>query len=344
MPLARLSRLLWLCAALWMLGAAVWGWTHAQPVFALGLALLPLAAHALALALEMALARRAAWAQVQELVEEQEQGQGQARPPVAGVPPAVRPPLRHWVRAWAGEWVAALRVFGWQQPWRHRAEPDVLPDVLPEVFPEGAWGRRGVVLVHGFVCNRGFWNRWMRRLRRGGVPVVAVDLGPVFAPIEALVPALEQAVSRIEACTGRAPVVVAHSMGGLVLRCWWATHGGVRRVHRALTLGTPHHGTLLARWAFSSNTRQMRPHSAWLQRLDAAESPACRTRITCFQADCDNVVFPLPLARLDGADNRLLEGVAHVDMVDSPAVWRALQDALGADDPAAPGPHGAASQ
>ncbi|MGA1327562.1 MAG: esterase/lipase family protein [Rubrivivax sp.] len=330
MPLARLSRLLWLCAALWMLGAAVWGWTHGQPVFALGLALLPLAAHALALGLEMALARRAA--------------QGLARSPAAGVPPAVLPPLRHWVRAWAGEWVAALRVFGWQQPWRHRAEPDVLPDVLPEVFPEGAWGRRGVVLVHGFVCNRGFWNRWLRRLRREGVPVVAVDLGPVFAPIEALVPALEQAVSRIEACTGRAPVVVAHSMGGLVLRCWWATHGDVRRVHRALTLGTPHHGTLLARRAFSPNTRQMRPHSAWLQRLDAAESPACRTRITCFQAACDNVVFPLPLARLDGADNRVLAGLAHVDMVDSPAVWRALQDALGADDPATPGPYGAASK
>lgn len=338
MPLARLSRLLWLCAAVWMLGAAIWGWTRGQPAFALGLALLPLAAHALALALEMALARRAAWAQLQSQLQSQVQGQGQgqARSPVADVPPAGLPPLRHWIRAWAGEWVAALRVFGWQQPWRHRAEPDFLPD--------GAQGRRGVVLVHGFVCNRGFWNRWLRRLRREGVPVVAVDLGPVFAPIEALVPALEQAVSRVEACTGRAPVVVAHSMGGLVLRCWWATHGDVRRVHRALTLGTPHHGTLLARWAFTPNTRQMRPHSVWLQQLDAAEQQACRARITCFQAACDNVVFPVALAQLDGADNRVLEGVAHVDMVDSPAVWRALQDTLGADDPAAPGPHRAASQ
>ena len=244
-------------------------------------------------------------------------------------PPPPPPRLHHWLRAWAGEWGAALRVFGWQQPWRHLAEPDHLPD--------GARSRRGVVLIHGFVCNRAFWNRWLRGLRRQGVPVVAVDLGPVFAPIEALVPALEQAVARVEACTGLPPVVVAHSMGGLVLRCWWGAHGQDDRVHRALTLGTPHHGTLLARWAFTGNTRQMRPHGAWLRALAAAEPPARRARLVCFQAACDNVVFPEALARLDGADNRRLEGRAHVDMVDAPAVWQALQDLLDAPDRARPG-------
>jgi len=346
MPLARLARLLWLGLALWALGAAAWGAARGRPGLALGLAMLPLAGHALVLALEMALARWAARARAQKSPPAPPAPSAApapaapcratapdappARPapalPDPSVPPP--PPLHHWLRAWVGEWGAALRVFGWQQPWRHLAEPDHLPD--------GVRGRRGVVLIHGFVCNRAFWNRWLRRLRRQGVPVVAVDLGPVFAPIEALVPALEQAVARVEACTGLPPVVVAHSMGGLVLRCWWAAHGQDDRVHRALTLGTPHHGTLLARWAFTANTRQMRPHGARLRALAAAEPPARRARLVCFQAACDNVVFPEALARLDGADNQVLEGRAHVDMVDAPAVWQALQAALGAPGPARP--------
>ena len=341
MPLARLARLLWLGLALWMLGAVAWGALRGRPGLALGLALLPWAGHALVLALEMALACWAAKAQAVKMASAPFAAPVPAAPhrpsapPAPGLsdssgppPPTPLPRLHHWLRAWAGEWGAALRVFGWQQPWRHLSEPDHVP--------AGAHGRRGVVLVHGFVCNRAFWNRWLRRLRRQGVPVVAVDLGPVFAPIEALVPALEQGVARLEACTGLPPVVVAHSMGGLVLRCWWAAHGQDDRVHRALTLGTPHHGTLLARWAFSANTRQMRPHAAWLRALAAAEPPARRARLVCFQAGCDNVVFPEALARLDGADNRRLEGHAHVDMVDAPAVWLALQAALGAPGPARP--------
>jgi triacylglycerol lipase len=344
MPLARLARLLWLALALWVLGAVAWGALRGRPGLAIGLVMLPLAGHALVLALEMALARWAARAQALKTASAPFASPLPAAPhrpsapPAPGLsdssgpppPPPPPPRLHHWLRAWAGEWGAALRVFGWQQPWRHLAEPDHLPD--------GARSRRGVVLIHGFVCNRAFWNRWLRGLRRQGVPVVAVDLGPVFAPIEALVPALEQAVARVEACTGLPPVVVvAHSMGGLVLRCWWGAHGQDDRVHRALTLGTPHHGTLLARWAFTGNTRQMRPHGAWLRALAAAEPPARRARLVCFQAACDNVVFPEALARLDGADNRRLEGRAHVDMVDAPAVWLALQDLLDAPDRARPG-------
>jgi hypothetical protein len=76
------------------------------------------------------------------------------------------------------------------------------------------------------------------------------------------------------------------------------------------------------------------PRKAWIHRATSGEHDSAYL----------GEELPEALARLDGADNRVLEGVAHVDMVDSPAVWRALQDALRADDPAAPGPYGPASQ
>src|SRR3954466_2871074 len=57
-----------------------------------------------------------------------------------------RLPLDVLVRAWLGEWVVSTRTFGWRLPWRAAAIPDHLP--------VSARGRRGVVLVHGFLCNR----------------------------------------------------------------------------------------------------------------------------------------------------------------------------------------------
>ena len=35
-----------------------------------------------------------------------------------------------------------------------------------------------VVLVHGYVCNRGFWAPWMARLRAQGHCVIAPNLEP----------------------------------------------------------------------------------------------------------------------------------------------------------------------
>ena len=68
----------------------------------------------------------------------------------------------------------APRVFCWRQPFRSNAEPDHLPC--------GERGRRGVVFVHGFVCNRGLWNPLMRapararRALRRGQPRAGVRL------------------------------------------------------------------------------------------------------------------------------------------------------------------------
>jgi hypothetical protein len=41
----------------------------------------------------------------------------------------------------------------------------------PDHLPAEASGRRGVLLVHGFVCNRGLWNPWLQRLQRRVCPL-----------------------------------------------------------------------------------------------------------------------------------------------------------------------------
>lgn len=226
---------------------------------------------------------------------------------VHGDDPTPRANLRQLLGAWWGAVCAGPRVFCWQQPFQSGRHPDHLP-------PQAQ--ARAVLLVHGYVCNRGFWNRWMPRLRSRGLPHLAVTLEPGFGSIQAYAGQIEAAVRRIEQATGRAPVIVAHSMGGLAVRAWMAAHDAAARVHRVVTLGTPHHGTWAARWGWTANAREMRPGSALLRALEAAEGERALGRWTCYYSHCDNVVYPASTATLRGADNRHVPGRAHVHLMD----------------------------
>lgn len=226
-------------------------------------------------------------------------------------PDVVRPHAAELLRAWAGEVRASCAAFGWRQPFAARREPDA-PD---------ATGQRGVVLVHGYLCNRGLWSPWLRRLRAAHIPAIAVTLEPVFGSIDAMVPIVDAAVARLQDSTGRPPLVVAHSMGGLVVRAWLRAHRADARIAGVVTVASPHHGTGLARFGFGANARQMRLGSAWIAALAAAEPVSRRALFTCFHGHCDNIVFPAVTARLEGAANHHLGATGHVAMIEHPAVY-----------------------
>lgn len=270
-------------AGLW----ATLAWRAGHVVWALGGATFILFAYALVLAIEFVLLHLA-----------------------RGNDPTPRATRTQLLAAWWGEVRSAPQVFCWRQPFRSRLWPDHLP--------AHAQGRRGLLLVHGFVCNRGLWNPWLERLQAAGVPFVAVNLEPVFGSIDDYIGIIESAAQQLERCTGLAPVIVAHSMGGLAVRRWWAERSNDARVHHAVTIGTPHRGTWLARFALTRNARQMRQFSGWLKTLAQREPAGRAARFTCFYGHCDNIVFPPSTAMLDGADNRHLAGTAHVHMADRP--------------------------
>ena len=194
------------------------------------------------------------------------------------------------------------------------------------------------MLVHGFVCNRGLWNAWWPRLQAADVPCIAVNLEPVFGPIDGYAPLIEAAVQRLTQATGRPPLLVAHSMGGLAVRAWLREHDADARVHGVVTIGSPHHGTWLGRFGFAPNAQQMCWHSPWLLQLAAAEPAQRYRRFTCFWGHCDNIVFPASTATLPGADNRHLRGHAHVHLLQHPQVLDTVLLRLAegdADQPAA---------
>jgi triacylglycerol lipase len=223
-----------------------------------------------------------------------------------------RPNPRQVLRAWIAEaWYAAW-VFGWRQPFAWRRVPDWVPAT--------AQGRTGIVFVHGFACNRGFWAPWMTRARALGIPCIAVNLEPVLGSIDGYAPIIDNAVRRLQQATGRPPLLVCHSMGGLAARAWLRASGAPSRVAHVVTIGSPHHGTWLARFSRSDNGRQMQQASAWLRELAQHTATLPAGLITCWYTNCDNVVFPARTAMLPGADNRFAAGAAHVDLAFHPEV------------------------
>ncbi len=301
--LARLQRFITLgliaAAAAW----AAWFVHVDAPAWALGGVLLILFGYALFLALEFVLMRF-----------------------VNRTDPAPPARMLQLLAAWWGEVLSAPRVFCWRQPFRSNAVPD---------FVGAERGRRGVVFVHGFFCNRGLWNPMMLRLRALGVPFVAVNLEPVLGSIDHYADIIEAAMRRIEAASAEAPVIVAHSMGGLATRAWLDAHQGDERVHRVVTVGTPHRGTFLGHFARSHNTRQMRLDSPWQRALSSREKAARFTRFTCFYGHCDNIVFPASSATLPGADNRHVAACAHVQMVHQDVVFNEVLRWVGSAAPPA---------
>lgn len=286
-------------AAAWVFDCAKQGqWLHASWA---ALALVP---HAPVLALEFFWASQLA--RNESARRESGTGQVEAQTP---------PQARQWLLAWWQEIWMGLRVFGWQQPWAHRAHADHLP-------PD-ALGRRGVLLVHGFYCNRGFWNTWMPRLRQAGIPFMAVTLGPPRASVAEQACGIEPAVQRLTELTGQAPLLVGHSMGGLAIRSWLVSQTEDTALrYEAITIGSPHHGTLLAGLARSPAAMDMRPGSDFLRELMTRETEARRRRLSCYWSVCDNIVFPASTATLADARNIALPGLPHVGLAQAPEIFQ----------------------
>lgn len=210
------------------------------------------------------------------------------------------------LRAWWGEAILMPPIFFWHLPFVSNR----IPDDANNAFAHR--GRRGVVFIHGFICNRGIWTPWLAHVKRHKRAFVALNLEPVFGSIEDYAVLIEQAVQSVTHDTGMPPLIVCHSMGGLAVRAWLRQANADQRVHHVVTIGSPHHGTWLGRFSFMTNGRQMSLSNDWLRQLEADE-PAERYKLfTCYYSNCDNIVFPASTATLSGADNRLIIGTAHV--------------------------------
>ncbi len=232
-------------------------------------------------------------------------------------------------KAWAAELLACERVFAWQQPFAEQQEPDFLPPGNQSC---------AVLLLHGFTCNRGLWNPWLKRLRQAGHPFIALTLEPAFGSIDDYAAQIEGALRRLEALGGPPPFIVAHSMGGLAARSWCRRYGstgyaaGANRLGRVITLGSPHAGTAMAKLGVGVNAGQMRQGSAWLQALRQQETRGLARQVDCYFSRFDQIVCPASSAVLPGARAIEVPACGHLDLVFQSRIIAVVLAQLAASD------------
>ncbi len=289
-----LARMLRVSAGLELLAAALLAYAlmqfgmSAAPAVLLAL-LLPVAVHAVPLAIEFVTGA---------IVD---------RRPVARLGP--------WAlaRVWLNETARAFRAFNIDQPWRADfAEPAIVPDSA----------RPAVLLIHGYMCNRATWRPWLidhGLARRWNCSTV--NLEPVYAPVDRYTELIHAAVERLRRATGAERItLVCHSMGGLVARAYLRAHGH-HSVARVVTIATPHHGTLFARFGKGHNTRQMRLACEFVRRLAESDEPV---EFVCFASQHDNLIVPRDNQVLECAEAIWFERIGHLAMTDNDQVLNRL--------------------
>jgi pimeloyl-ACP methyl ester carboxylesterase len=185
-----------------------------------------------------------------------------------------------------------------------------------------------VLLVHGVLCNAGVWVRFARYLRRHGVTgLYSLSYGPPLASIDTFAAQLARKIDAIVAATGAPRVtIVAHSMGGLVARAYVRRHGSAR-IARIVTIGSPHHGSMLA-WFFPGQAlSQMRPGNPWLAELNA-ERPDPALRLLSLWSWHDSMVAPQTSSELPGAVEIVLAGIGHNALLGDDAVFALVRNEI----------------
>lgn len=199
----------------------------------------------------------------------------------------------------------------------------------PDRLGHCATRRLPLLLIHGYQCNRGFWI-WMRwRLEAAGWTVATHSMEPVWTEIDNYADGIERRIDEVLAATGAPQVIlVCHSMGGLAARAYLRRHGK-GKVARMITLGSVHHGTMLAELGIGPNARQMRIGNPWLVALGAPGAVPLPAGSVSIFSHHDNYVFPQETgSRLEGATNIAISGVSHLGMAFSPRVLASLSAAL----------------
>ncbi|MFL6133683.1 MAG: esterase/lipase family protein [Nocardioidaceae bacterium] len=163
-----------------------------------------------------------------------------------------------------------------------------------------------VLLVHGLGADKSCFSAMANRLHGAGYTVSSASYSCLDTDIHSCARTLERQAAWLLAETGASRVhVVAHSLGGVVLRWAWS-HTAMRDwVSVAVTLGSPHRGTPTARLApsvlpgYGRIISQLRPG---LLDQNLGCDVASDTRWVAIAAQHDWVVPP-KYASLPEADN-----------------------------------------
>lgn len=175
-----------------------------------------------------------------------------------------------------------------------------------------------VYVTHGVLATAGVFGLLEQRLLEAGVSHVASFTYGPLRTIDSLARQLRRECERIP--EGARLHLVGHSLGGIVARYYVQEYGGRQRVRQTISLGSPFHGTSIARFLPPTLEGNLSPDSALLARLrDPARGAPEVPHLSVVAAD-DMLVRPAMSAAFPVGDVEVLEDVGHNGLLFDPRV------------------------
>jgi triacylglycerol lipase len=159
-----------------------------------------------------------------------------------------------------------------------------------------------VVMIHGFADTGRLFRVLCRELGARG----HVCHAPTFHPRNARlgIPDLSEKLGvfiRENVSPGAPVALVGFSMGALVARHFLQSPGGARSARAFFSIAGPHHGTPSAYLFPGLGTRQMRPGSEYLRKLNSESAALGGLPVFTYRTPLDLMVFPPGTTRIASA-------------------------------------------
>lgn len=189
---------------------------------------------------------------------------------------------------------------------------------------------RHVVLIHGIWDTMRTLRKLERALTNAGFQPLVVTLTPNNGRV-ALDALGEQAGAQISRAipAGERFSLVGFSMGGLVARAYLRQLADPARVSAFVSIASPHRGTWTAWCMDNPGVRDMRPGSAFLERIDADVARYSHTRWITIRTPLDLMILPSTSSGLPWAENHVVPVLAHPLLVLDPRVIETVVVSLG---------------
>jgi len=172
--------------------------------------------------------------------------------------------------------------------------------------------QNSVLLVHGINDTGAVFNKMAFYLRQQGLSVHTVNLIPNNGS-EVLEKLAQQVANYVHDTFAAAqPLdIVGFSMGGIVSRYYIQRLGGINRVQRFITISSPHYGTIVAYGSGLTGALQMRPHSDFLNDLNADVEMLKQLNFTSIWTPYDLMILPATSSQIPLGKEVILRVALH---------------------------------
>ncbi len=172
--------------------------------------------------------------------------------------------------------------------------------------------KRPILLIHGIFHNHSAFFKIKRELlRHGWDKIYTINLSTYSQGIEDLAVLTERKIEAILEQTNADKVdIIAHSLGGIIARCYIQILTGHQKVKHCITLGTPHQGTLLSKVGIGKSIKELRPTSGLIKKLNSKPLPKS-VSFTSFWSPFDAMVWPSRHAQIknDGKTDSHIQNI-----------------------------------